>query len=117
MGFCAGKQTARDEWVELRQEASDLQEYSTAKIHRVTRYLGVLADKARRLGWLTDPPECIEFFFSLRFPLEGFFRLLTGSVQWATLAGELEITSPFCRVSLMTVLIHCNSLSFDYTDQ
>jgi hypothetical protein len=41
--------TARDEWVELRQEASDLQEYSTAKIHRVTRYLGVLADKARRL--------------------------------------------------------------------
>jgi hypothetical protein len=49
--------------VELRQEASDLQEYSTAKIHRVTRYLGVLADKARRLGWLTDPPECIELFF------------------------------------------------------
>ncbi|XP_024370737.1 kinesin-like protein KIN-14A isoform X3 [Physcomitrium patens] len=40
---------AREECIELRQEASDLQEYSNAKIERVTRYLGVLAEKARRL--------------------------------------------------------------------
>lgn len=43
-------QSAREECIELRQEASDLQEYSNAKIARVTRYLGVLAEKARRLG-------------------------------------------------------------------
>ncbi|KAG0578552.1 hypothetical protein M758_4G028600 [Ceratodon purpureus] len=41
--------SAREECIELRQEASDLQEYSNAKIERVTRYLGVLAEKARRL--------------------------------------------------------------------
>ncbi|CAK9158054.1 unnamed protein product [Ilex paraguariensis] len=35
--------------MELRQEASDLQEYSNAKLDRVTRYLGVLADKTRKL--------------------------------------------------------------------
>ncbi|GAA0147431.1 microtubule binding motor protein [Lithospermum erythrorhizon] len=39
----------RDDYIELRQEASDLQEYSNAKLHRVTRYLGVLADKTRKL--------------------------------------------------------------------
>ncbi|XP_024538534.1 kinesin-like protein KIN-14L [Selaginella moellendorffii] len=41
--------SARDECLELRQEASDLQEYSNAKLGRVTRYLGVLAEKARKL--------------------------------------------------------------------
>ncbi|KAL3677617.1 hypothetical protein R1sor_027565 [Riccia sorocarpa] len=40
---------ARMECLELRQEASDLQEYSTVKITRATRYLGVLSDKARKL--------------------------------------------------------------------
>ncbi|XP_059624154.1 kinesin-like protein KIN-14B [Cornus florida] len=40
---------AREDYFELRQEASDLQEYSNAKLDRVTRYLGVLADKARKL--------------------------------------------------------------------
>ncbi|KAL2636418.1 hypothetical protein R1flu_007897 [Riccia fluitans] len=39
----------RMECLELRQEASDLQEYSTVKITRATRYLGVLSDKARKL--------------------------------------------------------------------
>ncbi|KAI3503826.1 hypothetical protein L1887_32279 [Cichorium endivia] len=34
---------------QLRQEAVDLQEYSNAKLDRVTRYLGVLADKTRKL--------------------------------------------------------------------
>ncbi len=74
--------------------------------------------------WQSTTPRLVDWptwmywiFFSPCFPLEGFFQLLTGLVQWATLAGELGITSPFCRVSLMTVLIHCNSLSFDYTDQ
>ncbi|KAL7230588.1 hypothetical protein ACSBR2_008956 [Camellia fascicularis] len=40
---------AREDYLELRQEASDLQEYSNAKLDRVTRYLGVLADKTRKL--------------------------------------------------------------------
>ncbi|XP_047311856.1 kinesin-like protein KIN-14B [Impatiens glandulifera] len=40
---------AREGYLELRQEASDLQEYSNAKLDRVTRYLGVLADKTRKL--------------------------------------------------------------------
>ncbi|KAF3505576.1 hypothetical protein F2Q69_00004676 [Brassica cretica] len=42
-------QLAKDDYVGLRQEAIDLQEYSNAKLERVTRYLGVLADKTRRL--------------------------------------------------------------------
>ncbi|PON84753.1 Kinesin-like protein Kca1/Kca [Trema orientale] len=40
---------AREDYLELRQEASELQEYSNAKLDRVTRYLGVLADKSRKL--------------------------------------------------------------------
>ncbi|KAL6959447.1 Kinesin-like protein KIN-14B, variant 2 [Sarracenia purpurea var. burkii] len=40
---------ARDDYLELRQEVSDLQEYSNAKLDRVTRYLGVLAGKTRKL--------------------------------------------------------------------
>ncbi|KAM0952546.1 putative minus-end-directed kinesin ATPase [Dioscorea sansibarensis] len=40
---------AREDYLELRQEANDLREYSNAKLDRVTRYLGVLADKARKL--------------------------------------------------------------------
>lgn len=40
---------AREDYVELRQEAVDLQDYSNAKLDRVTRYLGVLADKTRKL--------------------------------------------------------------------
>ncbi|KAF2610000.1 hypothetical protein F2Q70_00010751 [Brassica cretica] len=43
------EQLAKDDYVGLRQEAIDLQEYSNAKLERVTRYLGVLADKTRRL--------------------------------------------------------------------
>ncbi|KDP29758.1 hypothetical protein JCGZ_18693 [Jatropha curcas] len=40
---------AKEDYLELRQEASDLQEYSNAKLERVTRYLGVLAEKTRKL--------------------------------------------------------------------
>nr|XP_048334782.1 kinesin-like protein KIN-14B isoform X2 [Ziziphus jujuba var. spinosa] len=40
---------AREDYLDLRQEASELQEYSNAKLDRVTRYLGVLADKSRKL--------------------------------------------------------------------
>lgn len=40
---------AKEEWVELKQEASDLQEYSNAKITRVRKYLVVLQDKTRKL--------------------------------------------------------------------
>eukprot|EP00249_Psilotum_nudum_P024264 c29136_g3_i1 orf=1113-5150(+) len=49
--------TVRDEVLELRQEASDLQEYSNAKIARVTRYLGVLAEKAHKLDQLALDSE------------------------------------------------------------
>ncbi|KAL9691607.1 hypothetical protein QQ045_012032 [Rhodiola kirilowii] len=40
---------AREDYVELRQEATELQEYSNVKLARVMRYLGVLADKSRKL--------------------------------------------------------------------
>lgn len=40
---------AREDYAVLRQEANDLQEYSNAKLERITRYLGVLADKTRNL--------------------------------------------------------------------
>ncbi|XP_023637723.1 kinesin-like protein KIN-14A isoform X2 [Capsella rubella] len=40
---------AKEDYLELRQEATDLQEYSNAKLDRVTRYLGVLAEKSRKL--------------------------------------------------------------------
>lgn len=43
-------QHAREDYFELRQEACDFQEYSNAKLDRVTRYLHVLAAKARKLG-------------------------------------------------------------------
>jgi hypothetical protein len=43
-------QLAKDVYLQLRQEASELQEYSNAKLDRVTRYLGVLAEKTRKLG-------------------------------------------------------------------
>ncbi|KAL0677413.1 hypothetical protein Bca4012_005394 [Brassica carinata] len=49
------EQLAKGDYVGLRQEAIDLQEYSNAKLERVTRYLGVLADKTRRLGQLSLP--------------------------------------------------------------
>lgn len=44
------EQLAKEDYMDLRQEASELQEYSNAKLFRATRYLGVLADKTRRLG-------------------------------------------------------------------
>ncbi|MBA0618398.1 hypothetical protein Godav_027756, partial [Gossypium davidsonii] len=40
---------AKEDYLELRQEVNDLQEYSNAKLDRVTRYLGVLADKTCKL--------------------------------------------------------------------
>ncbi|GMJ04021.1 kinesin like protein for actin based chloroplast movement 1, KINESIN CDKA;1 ASSOCIATED 1 [Hibiscus trionum] len=40
---------AKEDYLELRQDVSDLQEYSNAKLDRVTRYLGVLAEKTRKL--------------------------------------------------------------------
>lgn len=46
----------------LRQEATELQEYSNAKLDRVTRYLGVLADKSRKLG------EHMSFLFARTAP-------------------------------------------------
>ncbi|KAF9678191.1 hypothetical protein SADUNF_Sadunf07G0009400 [Salix dunnii] len=40
---------AKEDCLELRQEASDLQEYSNAKLDRITRYFGALAEKTRKL--------------------------------------------------------------------
>ncbi|TQE14232.1 hypothetical protein C1H46_000151 [Malus baccata] len=40
---------AREDYLELRQEASELHEYSNAKLERATRYLGVLVNKTRKL--------------------------------------------------------------------
>ncbi|PRQ48489.1 putative minus-end-directed kinesin ATPase [Rosa chinensis] len=40
---------AKEDYLELRQEASELSEYSNVKLERVTRYLGVLAAKTRKL--------------------------------------------------------------------
>ncbi|KAM1161320.1 hypothetical protein ACFX2B_000431 [Malus domestica] len=40
---------AKEDYLELRQEASELHEYSNAKLERATRYLGVLANKTRKL--------------------------------------------------------------------
>ena len=55
------EQLAKDDYVGLRQEAIDLQEYSNAKLERVTRYLGVLADKSRSLGQLLTSPSFCKF--------------------------------------------------------
>ncbi|XP_004509684.1 kinesin-like protein KIN-14B isoform X2 [Cicer arietinum] len=48
---------ARDDYLQLRQEASELQEYSNAKLDRVTRYLGVLAEKTRKLDQVAHETE------------------------------------------------------------
>ncbi|RDX94254.1 Kinesin-like protein KIN-14A, partial [Mucuna pruriens] len=48
---------AREDYLQLRQEASELQEYSNAKLDRVTRYLGVLAEKTRKLDQVAHETE------------------------------------------------------------
>lgn len=53
------EQLAKEDFLALKQEASDLQEYSNAKLDRVTRYLGVLAEKTRKLG---EELSCISFY-------------------------------------------------------
>lgn len=50
VNFALFEQLMKEDYVQLRQEAMDLQDYSSAKLDRVTRYLGVLADKTRKLG-------------------------------------------------------------------
>ncbi|KAL8143465.1 hypothetical protein V2J09_016497 [Rumex salicifolius] len=48
---------AREDYAVLRQEANDLQDYSNAKLERITRYLGVLADKTRKLDQAAHETE------------------------------------------------------------
>ncbi|KAK0605011.1 hypothetical protein LWI29_021823 [Acer saccharum] len=43
------KWLAKEDYLELRQEVNDLLEYSNAKLDRVTRYLGVLAEKTCKI--------------------------------------------------------------------
>ncbi|KAK0606315.1 hypothetical protein LWI29_036423 [Acer saccharum] len=45
---------AKEDYLELRQEVSDLQEYSNAKLDRVARYLGVLAKKTHQVALETE---------------------------------------------------------------
>lgn len=47
----------QEDCLELRQQVSDLQEYSNVKISRVSRYLGVLAEKASKLDLITLETE------------------------------------------------------------
>ncbi|XP_078433642.1 kinesin-like protein KIN-14L [Wolffia australiana] len=48
---------AKEEYLELRQETSDLREYSIAKLDRVSRYLSVLAEKVQKLDKLAVDSE------------------------------------------------------------
>ena len=44
------EQLAKEDYLELKQEASELHEYSNVKLDRGTRYLDVLTKKTRKLG-------------------------------------------------------------------
>ncbi|KAL0423154.1 UNVERIFIED_CONTAM: Kinesin-like protein KIN-14B [Sesamum radiatum] len=48
------EKVVREDYLQLKQEAIDLQEYSSAKLDRVTRYLGVLADKTHQAALETE---------------------------------------------------------------
>ncbi|KAI5063542.1 hypothetical protein GOP47_0022089 [Adiantum capillus-veneris] len=78
---------SQEEMLELRQEASDLQEYSNAKIVRVTRYLGVLAEKAHKLDQVVLEGEA--HLSLLRKERKKLFNDLVG------VKGNIRV---FCRV-------------------
>ncbi|XP_042038788.1 kinesin-like protein KIN-14B [Salvia splendens] len=78
---------AREDYLQLRQEAMDLQEYSSAKLDRVTRYLGVLADKTRKLDQAALETEA-RIFPLLSEKKKLFNDLLTAK-------GNVKV---FCRV-------------------
>ena len=50
LNFPPRLQDTREDLVDARQDADDLKEYANAKLNRVTRYLGVLAERTRTLG-------------------------------------------------------------------
>lgn len=80
-------QIAHEEYLELRKEASDLQEYSNVKIARVTRYLSVLVEKAHKLDQIALETEArIASLVSERKKL--FNELVT-------IKGNIRV---FCRV-------------------
>ncbi|KAH6823384.1 kinesin like protein for actin based chloroplast movement 1 [Perilla frutescens var. hirtella] len=80
-------QLVREDYVQLRQEAMDLQEYSGAKLDRVTRYLGVLAEKTRKLDQAALEAEA-RIFPLLSEKKKLFNDLLTAK-------GNVKV---FCRV-------------------
>ncbi|KAJ8765715.1 hypothetical protein K2173_014837 [Erythroxylum novogranatense] len=47
----------KEDYMELRQEAGELQEYSNAKLERLTRYLGVLASSTFKLDQVAPETE------------------------------------------------------------
>ena len=63
LSFALCAQFVREDWLQLRQEAMDLEGYSSAKLDRVTRYLGVLAEKTRKLGKMSPfgLTNCVDF--------------------------------------------------------
>lgn len=80
-------QIAHEECLELRNEASDLQEYSNVKIARVTRYLSVLVEKARKLDQIALETEAIIA------PLVSERKKLFNEL--VTIKGNIRV---FCRV-------------------
>ncbi|KAJ7297730.1 hypothetical protein O6H91_Y039600 [Diphasiastrum complanatum] len=101
--------TTRDDFLELRQEASDLQEYSNAKIARVTRYLGVLAEKAHRLDLIAvnceDRLELLrkekKQLFNDLLTLKGNIRVFVRVRQ----QGESETSMPYFIPNPYTISI------------
>ena len=56
LNFPLRLQDTREDLVDVRQDTDDLKEYANAKLNRVTRYLGVLAERTRTLGLFPAPP-------------------------------------------------------------
>ena len=69
------EQLAKEDYLELKQEASELQEYSNAKLDRGTRYLGVLAEKTHKLGKTMSTVAYIFFVLSSLFVEKTPFQL------------------------------------------
>ncbi|KAF2283907.1 hypothetical protein GH714_017111 [Hevea brasiliensis] len=93
---CSHGGVAKEDYLELRQEASDLQDYSNAKLDRVTRYLGVLAEKTRKLDQVALETEArISPLINEKKRL--FNDLLTAKVIWSNYNFNFRKHKVFCR--------------------
>ncbi|KRH69673.2 hypothetical protein GLYMA_02G041400v4 [Glycine max] len=84
---------ARIDYLQLRQEASELQEYSNAKLDRVTRYLGVLAEKTHKLDQVALETEA-RMSSVIKEKKKLFNDLLTSKDMVLLFAGNIRV---FCR--------------------